>query len=205
MTASGGSNSLQLHLGDLDARVLVVQQPLQQRKGLVGDLLALVRHRRLDRRSADDVAQSALCGDSDGEFGVVDPEKELAWIADLPEHGAVRLDDILVASQHLPAAVGLSTPGRARGAGAELDLVDIRYFGQQRGVDRIRHMHMEARIGRVDPFAETQDDALLVRLDTIKRCREPGDDDDADERSRAAPAQSGNAENIAEARLDDAP
>ena len=94
----------ELHLGDLDAGVLGIEQGLQQRLGLVGDLLALVGHRRLDRRMADDVAQRALRGDLHRGLGGVDAEQELARVADLPEHGAIGLDDVLVAGEHLPVA-----------------------------------------------------------------------------------------------------
>ena len=199
-------DALQLHLGDFDPRVLVVEKLLQQGEGLIRDLLALVRHRRLDRRAADDVAQRALRCDPDGELRVVDLEQELARVADFPEHGAVRFHDVFVPGQHLPAAVRLAVCGRGRcGADAELDLIDLGDLGQQHRVDRVGHMDMQAGVRRLDPFAEAQDDALFVRLDAVESCREPCDDHDADERRDAAPVEPGHAEDVAEARPDDAP
>ena len=108
MTASGGSTRCNCTCVISTPACSVVEQLLQQRLGLVRDLLALVGHRRLDRRPADDVAQRALGRDPDRAFRIVDLEQESARIADLPEYGAVSLDDVLVAGQHLPAAVRLA-------------------------------------------------------------------------------------------------
>ena len=119
-----------MHLSDLNPGLLVVEQLLQQGLGLVGDLLALVRHRRLDRRAADDLAQRALGGDPDRQFRVVDLEQELTGIANFPEHGAVRLDDVLIPGEHLPAATALGVVGRGRRADAELDLIDLGHLGR---------------------------------------------------------------------------
>ena len=119
----------ELDLGDLDAGVLGVEQRLQHRLRLVGDLLALVGHRRLDRRAADDVAQRAFGGDLHRRLGRVDAEQELAGVADLPEHGAVGLDDVLVAGQHLALASARRVAGNARVA--ELDLVDLRHLREK--------------------------------------------------------------------------
>ncbi len=105
--------------------MLVVEQLLQRGMRLVGDLLALVRHRGLDRRAADDVAQRALGRDPDRQLWIVNLEQELARVADLPEHGAVRLDNVFVPGQHLPAAVGLAVAVRDRQSDAELDLVNL--------------------------------------------------------------------------------
>ena len=198
-------DALELHLGDLDAGVLVVEQFLQQGPRLVGDLLALVRHRRLDRRAADDVAERALGRNSDRQRRVVDPEQEFARVADLPEHGAVRLDDVLVSGEHLAGAAGRACARCGRKAGAELDLVDLRHLGEQHRLDRIGQVDMQAGIGRLDPSAETQNDALFVRLDAIERRRQPGDDDEADQRRDPAPAEARHAENVAEAGLDHGP
>ena len=71
-------DALQLNLGDLHARLLVVEQLLQERARLVGDLLASVGHGGLDRGAADDVAQRALGGGPHGELGILDLEQELA-------------------------------------------------------------------------------------------------------------------------------
>ena len=112
ITARGGSTRCKLHRHDLDAGVLGVERLLQQRAGFVGDLLALVGHRRLDRRAADDVAQRRLRPRPSPPSPVRRPEQELAGVADSPEHGAVGFDDVFVAGQHLPVPIRGPAPMR---------------------------------------------------------------------------------------------
>ena len=191
-------DALQLHLRDLDPGLVVVEQPLQQGLGLVGDLLALVRHRRLDRRAADDVAQRALGGDPDRQFRIVDPEQELTGIANFPEHGPVRLDDVLISGEHLPGAAALGVVESGRRAHAKLHLVDLGHLRQEHGFDRVGQMDVEAGLGGRDPLAEAQHDALFVRLNAIERGREPGEEDEFGQGDDAAAVEAGQMEEIAD-------
>ncbi len=65
-------DALELNLRDLHARLLVVEQFLQEIARLVGDLLASVGHGGLDRGAADDVAQRALAVRTAGEGALRD-------------------------------------------------------------------------------------------------------------------------------------
>ncbi len=174
----GRLDALQLHLGDLDARLLVVQQLLQERARFVGDLLAFVGHGVLDRRAADDVAQRALGCGPHRQLRIFDPEQELARIPDLPEDGGVGLDDVFVAGQHLAAPAGLAGTRSGGRTDADLDLVDLSHLGQKHGLDRVGPMRVQARLRRRDPLAEAQHDALLVGLNAVERGREPREEHD---------------------------
>jgi hypothetical protein len=72
--------------------------------------------------------------------------------------------DILVSSEHLPAAVRLAVLDCRWRPEAER-LIHLRRLGKQHDVKRIRQMHMKPGAGCVDPFAEALDDAFFVRRD----------------------------------------
>ena len=134
-----------------------------------------------------DVAQRALGGDFHRRLGLVDAEQILPGVADLPEHRAIGLDDVLVAGQHL-AFAARGRIARRRVGRAELDLVDLGDFGKQRRFDRVGPVEVQAGARRVDPFAEAQHDALFVGLYAVDRGREPAEDDD--QRNQDPPALS---------------
>ena len=205
MTAERRLDALQLNLCDLDTGLLVVEQLLQQRLCLVGDLLALVRHRRLDGGAADDVAQRPFGRDPHRKLRIVHLEQELARIADLPEYSAVRFHDVLVPGQHLPTAARLAVRRRDRRRSAKLDLIDLRHFGQEHRFDRVRQVDVQAGFGGRHPSTEAQHDALLIRFNPVEGSGEPGEEDEARQGDNPASVEAGQAEEVADAGAKGAP
>src|ERR1019366_3463201 len=70
--------------------------------------------------------------------------------------------------RHIDA--GGAAPRRLDGTHADIDAVDARDLGGERGFDRIGHMEVEAGLGVAHVFAEAQHDAEFVRMDP----EEPG-------------------------------
>src|SRR5690625_4020659 len=180
---------LQLHLGDLDARFILVHQVLQQVTGIDLDVLARFGQRPLNVGAADDLAHRRLGRRLHGGFALADVEEVLAGIGNLPEDREVDIDDVLVAGQH-QAFFGHVTSRRTgacgRAAIADFDRVDGLDRRRDDRFDRIGQMPVEAGFGRLNPLAEAENDALFIRLHPIETGQHPEDEDRRDRHQNAA-------------------
>ena len=91
---------LQLHLGDLDAGLVVVEDLLRLVQHVVLDLRAQFGQRRLDRGAPDHLAHRAFRHRLDDQGRVARVEQVADRVADLPEHREVDVDDVLIAGEH---------------------------------------------------------------------------------------------------------
>jgi len=102
----------------------------------------------------------------------------LAGIGNTPEDDEVDVDDVLVTGDHLTFVSNVTARGAVAAdvAEADLDTVVARDLGGHHGLDRIGNVIMQSRRGRADPFAKTQDDALLLRVDPVEAGQRPDRD-----------------------------
>ena len=143
---------LQLHLGNLDAALVVVENLLCLVQNVVLDLRAQLGQRRLDRGPPDHLAHRAFRHRLDDQGRVARVEQVADRVADLPEHREVDVDDVLIAGEHqalfqnvasaLIAGLDLRV---AAAAIADLDAVDPRDGRRQHPLDRPRQVVVEAR------------------------------------------------------------
>ena len=91
---------MQLHLGDLDAGAVAVEDLLHQLLHLGLGLGAGFGQDRLDVALADDLAHGALGHRLHRAFGILDVEQKVGRVGDPPEHDEVDIDDVLVAGDH---------------------------------------------------------------------------------------------------------
>ena len=98
----GRIDFLQLHLGDLDARAVMVERGLHQLLHRSLDVLPRAGENRLDVRAANHLAHGALGYGLDRTLGLLDVEQIVADAIqlDFPQHGEIDVDDVLVAGEH---------------------------------------------------------------------------------------------------------
>src|SRR5581483_4144220 len=187
----GRIDALELDLRHLDAGAVVVQDLLRLVVHVGFDLGAKLGQRRLDRGTADHLADRAFGHRLHQVVRIAHGEQVLLCVVDLPEHGEVDVDDVLIPGQHqafrghvAPAAVGVVA---ARRAVADFGAVDAGDGGQQDLLDRPGQVPVQAGVGAVAVGAETQHDAEFVRLHAVEAAGEPQQDDgDADQQQRPA-------------------
>src|SRR6185437_2552764 len=183
-------DTTQIDAGDLDAAVIAVEDLLQQ-------ILRLLHHRIL---AADDGADRLGAADhfAHGAFGhrlhrlrrIADVEQVFGRILDLPLHGEIDVEQVLVASQHARFCRLLvqTAPRTFARRAADLDDVGARHLGRQRVLDRYRPVIVEPGRGLAVVGAEAQDDAFLVRLHDIEAADAPDDDNRDEHEQDARPA-----------------
>ena len=99
---------------------------------------------------------------------------------DLPQHGEIDADDVLVAGQHQGLFRYVAQGAAAAQIEADVDLVDAQRLRRERRLDRIGQMIIQPGLHLADEFAEAQHHADLVRLDA----KEPGEGPQNDRRQR---------------------
>src|SRR5262249_26808943 len=93
-------NLLQLDLIDTDAGAIGIKNILRQFLHRLFRLLPCASEERLDVRSADNVAHSALRHLLHSNVGLLDVEEIFLSVLDAPEHNEIDVDDVLVAGEH---------------------------------------------------------------------------------------------------------
>ncbi len=149
------------------------------------DARARLSQRRLDGGRADHLPHDALGDRLDRLVGVPRVEQVFAGVADLPEHGEIDVDDVLVAGQHqalrrhgLVHRVGAVSDEAAgghaqrlrprRGAVAHRHAVDAGDGGGSAPSRSAKEYGSSGRQRGADEGAEAQHHALLVRLDPVE-------------------------------------
>ena len=179
---------LELYLGNLDANVVAIEDLLSLRQDIGFDLGAQLRQRWLDGRAADHFSHGAFSHTTNQCFRLAGVEQETRSTAlthaNTPEDRDVDVDNVFVAGQHqafgqhvAPAGVAprLHPAARARAEAdfGAVDPCDGRLFDP---LDRPWQMPVQTGRGPVGVGAEPQDNALLVRLDTIDAAAQPEHD-----------------------------
>ncbi len=142
---------------------------------------------------ADHLAHGAFGDRLHGALGLLDVEQIVAGAVglDQPEHREIHVHDVLVAGEHQAffrhVDIGGAAARRLDGTHADIDPIDARDLGGERGLDRIGHMEVEAGLGVTHVFAEAQHDAELVRIDPEEAGKSPDHDrDEGDQRDPLA-------------------
>src|ERR1043166_2274552 len=167
----GWVDLLELHLADLHAGAVMIEGALHEVVHGALDGLARAGEDRLDLRAADHLAHGAFGDRLHGAFGIADVENVLAHAVrlDQPEHREVDVDDVLVAGEHQALFRHVAHCGAAPAVldetHAHVDAVDAGDLRDDDGLDRVRQVIIESRIGIPGVFAEAEHDAALVRLD----------------------------------------
>ena len=172
---------LQLHLGDLDAGAVLVQDLLGLVVHVGFDLGAQLGQRRLDRGAADYLADRAFRHRLNQVVRVAGIEQIGLGVADLPEHRQVDVDDVLVAGQHQAFGRDVASGRRALGAVAllaaravaDLGAVDAGDRWQQDMFDRPGQVPVEAGLGAVAVGAEAHHHTEFVRLHPVEAGAKP--------------------------------
>ena len=99
---------------------------------------------------------------------------------DLPQHGEIDVDDVLVAGQHEALFRHVACGGAAaeilHDAHADVDLVDAQGLGREHRLDRIRQVIVQSGLHLAHIFAEAQHHAEFVGVDTEEAGESPDGD-----------------------------
>ena len=163
---------LHRHVGHPDAGVVGIERLLHQPLDLDLNLLAVGGQDQIHVLLADHFAHRAFGNRLDGLIGILDVEQIGVGVLDLPKDRELHVDDVLVAGEHQAFignvfVLGLVSALRADPV-ADIDLLLTRDLGCVGGLDRPRHMIIDARRGVADELAEAQNHALLGRADDIE-------------------------------------
>ena len=100
----------QLDVGDAHAQPIFVEDALQQLLGVLLDAAAALGLGILQVRPADDLAHGGLGAGAHVLFRITHVEGVLEDVLDLPQHGELDVDDVLVAGQHQVLGRGRTGP-----------------------------------------------------------------------------------------------
>ena len=148
------------------------------------DVLPRPGQDRLQGRVADDLTHRAFGHRLYRAFRLLNVEQILFNAfrigLDLPQHRKVHVDDVFVAGEHQAlfrhVANGRSAAQVLHHAHADVDLVDARHLRSEDALDRIGQMVIQPRLHLAHVFAEAQNDADFLAVDT----EEPGEQPDRD-------------------------
>ena len=161
---------------------------MQQGAGFFGHLLAAVGHHRLNRCARYHLAHGTFCSNAQRGFRIVHLEQKLPGILDAPEHCAIGLDDVFVASQHLFFARVAGVGGRTVKQIGQFQLLDLGDLGQQHGFNRPWQVIMQPGLGSIHPAPQAQHHALLVRLHLVNAGHDPAGGQQAAQQQQALAA-----------------
>ena len=177
-------NGQQLHIPHTHAGAIFIKKFLKLGARLDLDILTAFGQRCLDRCPADDFTHHRLGSDLDRVIRLGQIEQVLTRIRNAPENNKIDIDDIFIAGDHL-AFIGDIAPRRA--VAADITEPDFNpvitgdLWGHYR-FKRIGDMIMQPRCSGAHPFAKAQDNALLLRIDTVKAGHCPDGNCDNDDK-----------------------
>ena len=162
---------------DPHAQGVLVEHALQQVLGVLFDAATAFGLGILQVRLADDLAHGRFGAVTNVLLGIAHVEGVLEHVLDLPQHGVLDVDDVLVAGQHQVLGRTRARPagrGRRVATRAEHDAALVLNVDHHHVADRGGQIVVQAGLDRLPiGLAEDELDRLLVGLDAEEAGGQP--------------------------------